>query len=121
MFRMQPSYAKPCTHGYGGSGIVRPAAEEESWLAAAGDAAARWVGRPRVKLKGPGQCGDLFPDHWRLKKTKPMGTVFTLPHGTRSAGARSSSDRHLLAGPVGMIGVTAAKTCKMQFSFLRNL
>ena len=55
MFRMQPSYAKPCTHGYGGSGIVRPAAEEESWLAAAGDAAARWVGRPRVKLKGPGQ------------------------------------------------------------------
>ena len=38
-----------------GSGIVRPPAEEESWLAAASDAAARWVGRPRVKLKGPGQ------------------------------------------------------------------
>ena len=37
-----------------GSDIVRPAAEE-SWLAAASDAAARWVGRPRVKLKGPGQ------------------------------------------------------------------
>jgi len=107
-----------------GSGIVRPPAEEESWLATwqrqATQRPGGWGAREsnsKAPASRPGIPRSLAPE-----KTKRMG-VYTASWNC-SAGARSSSDhldRHLLAGPVGMIGVTAARRVKRNFLFLRNL